>query len=175
MKARQWLWIIVLAVISQGIWFATCFGKDYILTAQQSCDEDVCYGDWVVDVDVSSDLAPTFTPKTVTFVGGGVSGGITWQQSYDLRIDVNDYSTWTSGGGAPASAYIEVHTSGKKTEVTKVALPLTVPVTIPNVTRIYLYVGVPRVGNTSSWGIETAATVIYRVNVPDYSPIIIGR
>ncbi len=108
-------------------------------------------------------MAPKLAAKTVTFVGGSISGGATWQ-----------YST-TGAGGAPAAAHIEVRTlDGTNRAKTKLALPLTVPVTIPNVTDIYLFVSIPvGVSSLTSWNSETAASVIYRIT--GLSPIIIPR
>jgi len=97
--------------------------------------------------------ASWLTPTTVTIQGGGVSGGVAWENS----VFNNGIITVQSSGGAPAAGFVS-YTTGSDQFAKQLALPITNPVTIPECRSLAVMtrVPIPRLWHTPQCDPETA-------------------
>jgi hypothetical protein len=87
---------------------------------------------------VSNSSIATLNNRSVTFLGGGVSGGASWKMGVGYETTVNH----SVGGGVPGAGRVVVYDNSGNL-LGQFALPLNVKLKFQNVGRIELYVEVP--------------------------------
>lgn len=110
---------------------------------------------------VASDEVIGIGGKTITFLGGGVSGGVTFN-----TIGSSGYQ-YAAGGGAPGAGRVEVYDSGYNLLV-EFALPLNSMFMVQNVDMITVYVEatIPSLSSystdyTSTYAVHVVASVYW--------------